>query len=365
MLKVSGLVKYFPTPDGVAHAIRGVDFEIGEGEFYTLIGPSGCGKTTTLRCIAGLERPNEGEISIDGTVVEKPEDDVHSPAHKRDIGMVFQSYAIWPHLNVFQNVAYPLQVNKPRPPKSEIEERVKESLQLVDMAELSSRSATKLSGGQQQRVALARALVRRPKLLLLDEPLSNLDAQLREQMRFELEDMVSRAGLTTLYVTHDQSEALALSNRIALMSEGLIVQDGPPREVYAAPRNEFVASFLGAANFLTGEVEQVKNGIGLVQLDSQAGMLELSLPSGIGLGDRAKIVIRPEDIDLHKDPPDKAANLVGGEMTRVVFEGAQSECFIKVHEHELRVRLHQADAPKVGEQVWLEINSERCVVYAR
>ena len=365
MLKVSGLVKYFPTPDGVAHAIRGVDFEIGEGEFYTLIGPSGCGKTTTLRCIAGLERPNEGEISIDGTVIEKPEDDVHSPAHKRDIGMVFQSYAIWPHLNVFQNVAYPLQVNKPRPPKSEIEERVKESLQLVDMAELSSRSATKLSGGQQQRVALARALVRRPKLLLLDEPLSNLDAQLREQMRFELEDMVSRAGLTTLYVTHDQSEALALSNRIALMSEGLIVQDGPPREVYAAPRNEFVASFLGAANFLTGEVEQVKNGIGLVQLDSQAGMLELSLPNNIGLGDRAKIVIRPEDIDLHKDPPDKAANLVGGEMTRVVFEGAQSECFIKVHEHELRVRLHQADAPKVGEQVWLEINSERCVVYAR
>ena len=364
MLKVSGLVKYFPTPDGVAHAIRGVDFEIGEGEFYTLIGPSGCGKTTTLRCIAGLERPNEGEISIDGTVVEKPEDDVHSPAHKRDIGMVFQSYAIWPHLNVFQNVAYPLQVNKPRPPKSEIEERVKESLQLVDMAELSSRSATKLSGGQQQRVALARALVRRPKLLLLDEPLSNLDAQLREQMRFELEDMVSRTGLTTLYVTHDQSEALALSNRIALMSEGLIVQDGPPREVYAAPRNEFVASFLGAANFLTGEVEQVKNGIGLVRLDSQAGMLELSLPNGIGLGDRAKIVIRPEDIDLHKDPPDKAANLVGGEMTRVVFEGAQSECFIKVHEHELRVRLHQADAPKVGEQVWLKINSERCVVFA-
>ena len=149
------------------------------------------------------------------------------------------------------------------------------------------------------------------------------------------------------------------------MSEGLIVQDGPPREVYAAPRNEFVASFLGAANFLTGEVEQVKNGIGMIRLDSQAGMLELSLPNGIGLGDRAKIVIRPEDIDLHKDPPDKTANLVGGEMTRVVFEGAQSECFIKVHEHELRVRLHQADAPKVGEQVWLEINSERCVVYAR
>jgi iron(III) transport system ATP-binding protein len=365
MLKVNGLVKYFSTPDGVAHAIKGIDFEIGEGEFYTLIGPSGCGKTTTLRCIAGLERPNGGEISINGTVVEKPENDFHSPSHKRDIGMVFQSYAIWPHLNVFQNVAYPLQVNKPRPPKSKIEDRVMESLQLVGMAELRHRSATKLSGGQQQRVALARALVRRPKLLLLDEPLSNLDAQLREQMRFELEDMVSRAALTTLYVTHDQSEALALSDRVAVMSEGLIVQDGPPREVYATPRNEFVASFLGVANLLTGEVEQVENGRGMVRLDSHAGMLELSLSNGIGVGDKVKIVIRPEDIDLQTSRSDKVVNLIGGKMMRIVFEGAQSECFIKVNEHELRVRLHHANAPKVGDQIWLKINSERCVVYAR
>lgn len=365
MLKVTGLVKYFSTPEGVAHAIKGIDFEVGEGEFFTLIGPSGCGKTTTLRCIAGLERPNGGEIAIGGTIVEKPEADFHAPAHDRDIGMVFQSYAIWPHLDVFENVAYPLQVNKPRPPKSEIKERVMESLQLVGMEEFVRRSATKLSGGQQQRVALARALVRRPKLLLLDEPLSNLDAQLREQMRFELEDMVSRVALTTLYVTHDQSEALSLSDRVAVMSDGVIVQEGPPRQVYGGPKDEFVASFLGVANFLTGDIESVENGLGVVRLDGQAGLLNLSLPSGLSAGNRVKIVIRPEDIELYANPPETVPNLVEGVMRRVVFEGAQSECFVKVHEHDLRVRIHQANAPDVGGRVWLKINSERCVVYAR
>ena len=365
MLKVTGLTKYFDTPDGVAHAVRGVDFEVAEGEFYTLLGPSGCGKTTTLRCIAGLERPNGGEIQIGGAIVEKPEDNFHAPSHIRDIGMVFQSYAIWPHLDVFQNVAYPLQVNKPRPPKSEIEERVMDTLALGGMQDLAQRSATKLSGGQQQRVALARALVRQPKLLLLDEPLSNLDAQLREQMRIELEDMVSRAALTTLYVTHDQSEALALSDRIAVMNEGYIVQEGPPREVYAGPKDEFVASFLGVANFLTGEIERVENGTGVVRLDGQTGTLEIPLPNGMSAGERAKIVIRPEDIELHTGPFEAAPNLIEGELTRVVFEGAQSECFVKIHDHELRVRLHQASAPEVGERIRLKIIPKRCVVYAR
>ncbi|MBN06869.1 MAG: Fe3+/spermidine/putrescine ABC transporter ATP-binding protein [Rhodospirillaceae bacterium] len=277
--------------------------------------------------------------------------------------MVFQSYAIWPHLDVFHNVAYPLQVNKPRPSKQEIEERVINSLEVVGMEDFMQRSATKLSGGQQQRVALARALVRRPKLLLLDEPLSNLDAKLREQMRIELEDMVSRIALTTLYVTHDQSEALALSDRVAIMSEGDIVQEGSPREVYGKPKNEFVASFLGVANFLIGEVEHIENGYGLIRVDRQDGLMKMPIPNGIKPRDRTLIVIRPEDIGIQTEYSKPSHNVIEGTVERVVFEGAHCECFINVQPHQIRVRLHQADAPIVGEQIWLQVMPDRCIVY--
>ena len=208
MLTVRGLTKTYATADGSFQALKGIDFDIPAGGFYTLLGESGCGKSTTLRCVAGLEEPDGGSIAIGGEVVTDTARGIQVPAFERDIGLVFQSYAIWPHMDVFANVAYPLKVQRPRLAAAEIKARVMDALRLVGMEDFAGRQATKLSGGQQQRVAFARALVRRPKLLLLDEPLSNLDAKLREQMRFELQELISRTGVTTLYVTHDQSEAL-------------------------------------------------------------------------------------------------------------------------------------------------------------
>src|SRR5438552_9240906 len=217
---VSDLVKTFADRRDRVRAVDGVSFQIEEGEFYTLLGPSGCGKTTTLRCIAGLERTDGGQIIVDGKIVSSHSPNVFVPPHKRDIVMVFQSYAIWPHMTVFENVAFPLRVSKQRVPRSEITRRVEAALALVQLEGYGGRMATQLSGGQQQRLALARALVREPKLLLLDEPLSNLDAKLREHMRAELRDIQRRLGVTTIYVTHDQIEALSMSNRIALMEQG-------------------------------------------------------------------------------------------------------------------------------------------------
>ena len=235
--------------------IDGIGFEVKEGECYALLGPSGCGKTTTLRCVAGLERADAGVIRIGREVVSDPAAGVFVPVHRRPIGMVFQSYAIWPHLDVFENVAYPLRVQRPRVAKAEISDRVMDVLRLVNMEDFVRRPATRLSGGQQQRVALARAIVRRPALLLLDEPLSNLDARLRETMRKELADLISRIGVTAMFVTHDQSEAFSLAQRIAVMDRGHIVQEGTPRQIYGRPRTPFVARFLGSANVMPGRAE--------------------------------------------------------------------------------------------------------------
>ena len=233
MLEVSDLQKFFEGHDGQqVRAVDGVSISVEEGHMFTLLGPSGCGKTTMLRCIAGLERAHGGEISIGESSVFSHRRRINMPVHERDIGMVFQSYAIWPHMNVFRNVAFPLTVARKRPRAPEIERRVMEALKLVQLDQLAGRDSTKLSGGQQQRLALARALVRNPKLLLLDEPLSNLDAKLREQMRFELRRLQRELGVTTLYVTHDQFEALALSDQIAVMRDGHIEQLGTPREIY-------------------------------------------------------------------------------------------------------------------------------------
>ena len=254
MLEVRDLQKTFTTPEGPVHVIHGVSFSVAEGTCYVLLGPSGCGKTTALRCIAGLEQADSGSISIGGMVVSDPAQGLYVPVHQRPIGMVFQSYAIWPHMNVFENVAYPLKAARPRPAKDEIEARVMQMLKLVGMDTLATRPASRLSGGQQQRVALARALVRKPKLLLLDEPLSNLDARLRESMRNELSDMIAQIGVTALFVTHDQAEAFALADRLAVMHQGQILQEGEPRDIYARPQKSFVATFLGAANVLEGVV---------------------------------------------------------------------------------------------------------------
>ena len=229
-------------------AVRGVTFSVGAGEHLTLLGPSGCGKTTTLRAIAGLEQPESGEIRIDGAVVFGK--GIHVAAERRGLSMVFQSYAIWPHMTVFDNVAYGLRVR--RTPEAEVGQRVRSALDLVKLGDLGTRSASRLSGGQQQRVALARAFVFSPAVLLFDEPLSNLDAKLRAEMRIELKELQRRLGITSVYVTHDLEEALAISDRIVVMRDGIIEQIGTSAEIYDLPRNRFVADFVGSANLIRG-----------------------------------------------------------------------------------------------------------------
>ena len=249
---------------GAIVAVSKLSLEVARGEALTLLGPSGCGKTTTLRMIAGLETPDQGEISFDGVPVVSVAQRIDLPPERRNIGMVFQSYAIWPHMTVAQNVAFPLKVRGL--PATEVRERVRAALSMIGLAGLEDRPATRLSGGQQQRVALARALIHEPGLILLDEPLSNLDVKLREQMRVEIKLLQRRLGLTLIYVTHDQTEALGLSDRIALMNRGRIEQIGSPRALYELPETEFVRDFLGKSVTLSGRVRGVANGVVAVEL---------------------------------------------------------------------------------------------------
>src|SRR5688572_3565007 len=268
MLRVERLTKVFDNAtDAIAGGIRQASFALEPGTFFTMLGPSGCGKTTTLRCIAGLETPDDGWISVDGRILFDRAAKVNVPVEQRAVGMVFQSYAIWPHMTVAENVAFPLTVSKQRRySKSEIEAAVARALEVVDLQGFQTRPAPRLSGGQQQRVALARAIVHEPRLLLLDEPLSNLDAQLREEMRGELKRLQSKIGITTVYVTHDQSEALALSDRIAVIDQGRIRQIGSPQDIYFRPANPFVARFVGATNLLGGRLIGSANGRGKVEI---------------------------------------------------------------------------------------------------
>ncbi len=289
---VRNLWKHF---DGVT-AVEDVSFSIQGEEFFTLLGPSGCGKTTTLRCVAGLEAPTRGEIAIAGQTVSAPDAGLFVPPEKRRLGMVFQNYAVWPHMNVFDNIAYPLRVA--RESRGAIAARVREVMDLVALPGLEHRLPHQLSGGQQQRVALGRALAGRPEILLLDEPLSNLDAKLREQMRFELKELQRRMRIPVLYVTHDQAEAMALSDRLAVMSGGRIAQIGQPAAIYRQPANRFVADFIGQMNFLPATVVATEAGTSRVALDGYQCRAEN--PGGIS--GRATVAVRPEDLDLGSGP---------------------------------------------------------------
>jgi ABC-type Fe3+/spermidine/putrescine transport system ATPase subunit len=278
------------------HAVDHVSFSIFAGEVFTLLGPSGCGKTTTLRLVAGLEEPDDGEILLNGSVVAAPGHHIFSPPEKRRLGMVFQSYAIWPHLTVFENVAFPLRARGES--TASIQRRVLQALDTVGLADLDARGATELSGGQQQRVALARALVYAPAILLLDEPLSNLDAKLREQMRLEIRGLQRKLNLTVLYVTHDQAEAMTLSDRIAVVHAGRFEQVGSPPEVYETPANGFVAEFLGRTVSFQGRVARNHSGLWVDLVNGGRIVLRNECLDGFNGGESIVLVMRPEDIEM-------------------------------------------------------------------
>ena len=350
-LHVEGLRKSFTLDRGAVRAVEDISFTVEEGRFFTLLGPSGCGKTTTLRCVAGLERPEGGRIRLDDEVLSAPGRFV--PTHARDIGMVFQSYAIWPHMTVFENVAFPLRVSARPPSRAALRAAVEESLALVGLDGLEERPAPQLSGGQQQRLALARALVRRPRLLLLDEPLSNLDAKLRERMRIELRQLQRRLGITTIYVTHDQGEALFLSHRIAVMQNGRIVQEGSPRDLYARPASGFVADFVGEATFLAGTLSTG----GLAAL---GGVVRCSVADGLGLGQQALLALRPENINVHATASG-AENEFPGTLRVAAFLGDRLDCVVEIGDLLVRARAHPSAQLVRDQTVWVEFPVEHCV----
>jgi iron(III) transport system ATP-binding protein len=355
--------EYASDAGGPVKAAQDVSFEVPRGKLFTLLGPSGCGKTTTLRSIAGLERPISGEIAIDGRVVYSSAKGIFVAPNKRNFGMVFQSYAIWPHMNVFQNVAFPLQVR--RFPRKLIREKVARMLNAVALEELVDRDATKLSGGQQQRLALARALVMEPQLLLLDEPLSNLDAKLRDRMRFELKRLQREFDLTSVYVTHDQSEALALSHEIAVMNEGRVVQIGTPRQIYEQPRDKFVADFVGSTNFIAGRVSTVADGRCVVS--SPLG--EIKAHASEGLSKRASVVVsvRPEDVELSEGEPACAGhddNVCKGTVSGKEFLGDYLDFHVTVGDVVLLAKAHPSLHTPTGDPIYVRMKAAKCVAIA-
>jgi iron(III) transport system ATP-binding protein len=345
----------------VVKAAQDVSFEVPDGKLFTLLGPSGCGKTTTLRSIAGLEKPVSGEIEVGGKTMYSSGKGIFVAPNKRNFGMVFQSYAIWPHMNVFQNVAFPLEVR--RLPRKQIREKVERVLQSVQLDHLLDREATKLSGGQQQRLALARALVMEPQLLLLDEPLSNLDAKLRDRMRSELKRLQRELGLTTVYVTHDQSEALALSHQIAVMNDGQVVQVGSPREIYEQPKNRFVADFVGTTNFIAGTVTAVEDGDGRCLVGSGLGPLRVQGSQGVAKDAGVIVSVRPEDVELCEQQPQPADgdNICKAIVTAKDFLGEYLDFQLKVGEVVLLARAHPSLRTPVGDAIFLRMKAEKCV----
>ena len=358
MVQIESLEKYFGEDKERVHVLKGVSLDIPEGSLYTFLGPSGCGKTTTLRCVAGLERPEGGRISINGVPVFSSDERIYVPTNHRPIGMVFQSYAIWPHMTVFENVAYPLTIH--RRPKSEIKKRVEDVLKVVGLHGLEDRPAPKLSGGQQQRVAFARALVNEPKVLLLDEPLSNLDAKLREQMRFEIKALQRRVNITTIYVTHDQSEALAISDQIAVMHGGKLIEVGSPHELYSRPKRRFTATFLGLTNLIEGRVVELAGNSTPARIETKRGTLSFVPATRLEKNQTAVISIRPEHIEVHKQKPQSLDNVVEGTVKEAVFMGDAYHCQIAVGEQLLRVHTHPFLSMSPGEKVYLHLDPQSC-----
>ncbi|MBI4251926.1 MAG: ABC transporter ATP-binding protein [Candidatus Tectomicrobia bacterium] len=356
-VSVRSLVKRFGAD---AAAVNGVSFTVREGEFVTLLGPSGCGKTTTLRCIAGLEVPEGGEILIGDELLTSAGRGVCLPPEQRRLGMVFQSYAVWPHMTVFENVAYGLRAQSVA--RAEVGERVTKALELVGLSGLQDRNATKLSGGQQQRVAVARALVYNPRVLLFDEPLSNLDAKLREQMRLELTRLVRELGITSIYVTHDQAEAMVMSDRIIVMHEGRIQQEGVPQAIYDEPASRFVADFIGVTNLLEGTAagRGGEGGVWVEVPEAGARLLCGRRAEEVEPGERVTVSIRPEHISIEGAPA--GPNRVEGTLTEAIYLGQSWDCRVRVKDVSLRVQAQGEVSLRPGQQVALGVLPRRCVL---
>ncbi len=340
-------------------AVNRINLDVQKGELLTLLGPSGCGKTTTLRCIAGLEKPEGGEIVIDGLPMLGRG---FVPSSKRGIGMVFQNYAVWPHLKVFNNVAYGLKLEKRS--RQEIRTKTMEVLEMVGLGGLEERYPGQLSGGQQQRVALARAMVRNPKVLLLDEPLSNLDAKLREKMRFEIKRLVRRMGITSVYVTHDQAEAMVISDRIAVMQAGDVVQIDTPQQIYAQPANRFVADFIGTMNFIAAKVVQKASSDGTMKVSTSFSdeLLCRGPEQNFNRDDQVYASIRPEDVKVFSDPPAQTSNVFKGTIAHRAYLGNFLYFFVEIDGEMIRVQVPYHMPQAEGEMVHFYLDPEKCKV---
>jgi iron(III) transport system ATP-binding protein len=353
VISITGLRKNFQSGDHAVAALQGIDLEVQRGEFFVLLGPSGSGKTTLLRSVAGLEKPDSGEISLDDKLVFSSSRRISEPPEARGIGMVFQSYAIWPHLTVAENIGLVLTHGRSRLRKSAAQERIRHALSLVQLDDFENRPARLLSGGQQQRVALARALAVNPALLLMDEPLSNLDARLREEVRTNIKKLAIRLGITALYVTHDQVEAMVLADRIAVMAHGEILQIGNPFELYRAPANAQIAEFFGSINWLHGTV--LADG----RIDTEIGPLVIAAPrqyeGGVVVG------IRPEDVKLVPASAE-VENRLAGNIATSFFLGDHVMCEVMIGATIVNVKSLPDDAKAAG-RVTVHLPKQRIVIF--
>jgi iron(III) transport system ATP-binding protein len=356
-VRLNNVAKAFPQAS--VAAVDHISFDVREGELLVLLGPSGCGKTTTLRMIAGLEEPDSGQVWLGSRLMSDFERRVFVPTEKRNIGMVFQSYAIWPHMTVFDNVAYPLRVR--RAPRGEIKERVARTLELVGLQGLEGRSATQLSGGQQQRVALARAIVFEPRLLLLDEPLSNLDAKLRVHMRTELKHLQQQTGITSVFVTHDQAESMALADRIVVMNSGNIEQIGTPSDIYERPRSRFVSEFVGSINVLPALVTAVKGSLVCLNQGGRSIQCVAAAERTYTTGDEVLISIRPEKLAF-VPRSNGAQNVWEGQVASVAYYGDHREYEVVVDDQRLKVTTPVAVAMERGDHVVLSCDAAEIVL---